>query len=93
MMGNSLSLPAMSCSTSLRHIGEGTKNSPAAPRGRHSLPRVETGLTTEAKQSTEPGEVGIPLRTIQIPCTTSVQNHRFRDVLLSAAFVLKPSGS
>ena len=44
-------------------------------------PRTEIGLTTEAKESTESGEVGIPLRTLHILCTTSVQDRRFlKDV-------------
>ena len=33
-----------------------------------TFPRTEIGLTTEAKESTESGEVGIPLRTLQILC-------------------------
>ena len=50
----------------LHHKGTKTRN------GRDETvflrPRTEIGLTTEAKESTESGEVGIPLRTLQILC-------------------------
>jgi hypothetical protein len=39
------------------------------------------GLTAEAKESTESGEVGTPPRALQILCTTSVQDCLFRDVV------------